>query len=198
MWKFLLHLNDKWFVLSLSPYSSVWQSVQSSVDFTIPLYKWDKSYMQERYYGALRVDPMVRKRYVTIFKDGVTCRTSIYCVLDFLPLRCVAFAKTWSPSYFCFWAGKLFQVSTLECLHGLFFFPPSSLLPLLLPPPPLVQTPLSAPLGSQSAAEDLMESFGFESELEPQEGNVPSGGGSGFRQDSGKEWDSKVGMGEKG
>lgn len=32
-----------------------------------------------------------------------------------------------------------------------------------------------------------MESFGFESELEPQEGNVSSGGGSGFRQDSGKE-----------
>ena len=45
-----------------------------------------------------------------------------------------------------------------------------------------------------------MESFGFESELEPQEGNVPSGGGSGFRQDSGEECDSKVGVGtgEKG
>ena len=42
-----------------------------------------------------------------------------------------------------------------------------------------------------------MESFGFESELEPQEGNVPSGGGSGFRQDSGKECDGKVGTGEK-
>ena len=40
-----------------------------------------------------------------------------------------------------------------------------------------------------------MESFGFESELEPQEGNVPSRGGSGFRQDSGEECDSKVGVG---
>ena len=42
-----------------------------------------------------------------------------------------------------------------------------------------------------------MESFGFESELEPQETNVPTGGGSGFRQDSGEEYDSKAGTGKK-
>ena len=52
--------------LSLSLCGSMWGSVQSSVDFTIPLYKWDKSYMQECYYGALRVDPMVRTRDETI------------------------------------------------------------------------------------------------------------------------------------
>ena len=73
--------------------------------------------------------------------------------------------------------------------HLLFplFFSPLSPHPSPLSSSPSIQTPLSVPLGGQSAAEDLMESFGFESELEPQEGNVSSGGGSGFRQDSGKE-----------
>ena len=81
----LRHLNDKSFSLSLSS-CSVWQSVQSSVDFTIPLYKWDKSYMQERYYGALRVDPMVRRRDVTILKKR--------CNVSYQHLLCVEFSSS--------------------------------------------------------------------------------------------------------
>lgn len=66
--------------------------------------------------------------------------------------------------------------------------PPSSFSYSFLLLPPLAQEPLSVPsvpLGSQSAAEDLMESFGFESELEPQ-GEAASEGRNMFRQDSGE------------
>ena len=45
------------------------------------------------------------------------CNLIYQCWLTGILLCCVAFAKTWSPSCFCFCAGKLFPVSTLEfCL----------------------------------------------------------------------------------
>ena len=40
-------------------FCSMWQSLQRCIDFTVPLYKWDKSYVQEHYQGALKIDPMV-------------------------------------------------------------------------------------------------------------------------------------------
>ena len=53
--------------LSAISFCSVWQSVQKSVDFTVPLYKWNKSYMQHRYYGSLNIDPMVRGASYTLW-----------------------------------------------------------------------------------------------------------------------------------
>jgi len=97
---------------------------------------------------------------------------------------------------------SLFSVTEFSSSSSYYYYPPSLPPPpppppspssfsysfSFLLPPPLAQEPLSVPsvpLGSQSAAEDLMESFGFESELEPQ-GEAASEGRSMFRQDSGE------------
>lgn len=46
--------------ISLPPlFSHMWNSLQRTVDLTVPLYKWDKSHLQECYHGILKVDPGV-------------------------------------------------------------------------------------------------------------------------------------------
>jgi len=34
-------------------------ALQKCIDLTVPLYKWEKSSLQDNYYTAIKVDPMV-------------------------------------------------------------------------------------------------------------------------------------------
>ena len=51
--------NGEGFMQNLIIHHSVWDCLQRCVDFTVPLYKWEKSYMQDHYYGALKIDTSV-------------------------------------------------------------------------------------------------------------------------------------------
>ena len=62
------------YVFHLLSYSGTWQSLLRCIDFTVPLYKWDKSYVQEHYQSALKIDPMVGRN---------SCRPlHVVCVLQ--------------------------------------------------------------------------------------------------------------------
>lgn len=52
--------------------------LQKSIDFTVPLYKWDASYLQAGYYTSIKVDPMVHfhcKKGVHIWTCTYMCMT---------------------------------------------------------------------------------------------------------------------------
>ena len=40
---------------------SLWSSLQSGMKTTSPLYAWNKSHLEDQYFGALKVDPMVNR-----------------------------------------------------------------------------------------------------------------------------------------
>ena len=40
---------------------SLWSSLQSGMKTTSPLYAWNKSHLEDQYFCALKVDPMVNR-----------------------------------------------------------------------------------------------------------------------------------------
>ena len=55
---------------------SSWQSLQKSVDLTVPLYKWDKSYLQEVYLSSLKMSTMVRNIHVAMPTNSTSTQMS--------------------------------------------------------------------------------------------------------------------------
>ena len=63
----------------LSPPLSLWSSLQSGLNTTSPLYAWNKSHVEDQYFAALRVDPMVGTNIV------YCCYCLCYCNSWYIP-----------------------------------------------------------------------------------------------------------------
>ena len=60
---------------------SLWSSLQSSMKTTSPLYAWSKSHVEDQYFAALKVDPMVKMLVHYFYYWLVTVAAGLYNIV---------------------------------------------------------------------------------------------------------------------
>jgi hypothetical protein len=80
--------------------TSRWLSrLKNSVDFTVPLYKWDASCLQSSYYTSIKVDPLVSIQ-------DCTCSICIYHIIPTLYIDITSLARNQGGHDFSFISGE--------------------------------------------------------------------------------------------